>query len=556
MSEPVIATSTTTTREWGGPVLDVLRELLAGHERRGTVLTIFEKLVARNSELELQLTRMLGRRNPSEAVSIDQLRLFLEKIDAPDAPATGEEPSLPCSTEEAAANTLLRNASGIDERCARPSDEAPKPPPQPSVRTPFPEHLERVQEVIAVAEAERPCPLCGTMRECIGHDVTEEADLKPAEVFVRVKMREKLACSSCEGELVRAPGGGTVVSGGRYGPNLVAQVVIDKYSDGLPLHRQKERFARMGLPIPVSTLCDQVRWATDLFTPVWRAAQGEVLGAKVMHLDGTGLPVLVRDKQTHKKLGTGKRLGTLWGYLGGETAVYLYCTTGHKTGRAQEDIGPEDFLARRKGYTVADAATVFDASFRRDDLIECGCNMHARRYFVKALERSDERAVLPIGAFGKLYEIEEKVRALDDEERRVVREAESRPVHEALLHWCKVFDSDERPTSALGRAIHYLINNQVALMRFLGDGCVPIDNGPAERLHVRVALTRKNFLFAGSDAGGRRAAIAYTILGSCRIARVDPREYLADVLPRLARGGISPSAATQLLPAFWRDQRR
>lgn len=553
-----LPTSTTTTEEWRGPVLDVVRRLLEDRGQSRELLAIFSKLVARNSELELRLGELLARQHKGEGVSTAQLLLFLQQQQSGGDANGSSEPGtslVPCSPAAEDANQQLRHVCGVDEWCRAPSpQETSSSPPQPSLRKPFPEQLERVPDVIPVSAGERVCPLCGQARECIGHDLTEIADLKPAEIFVRVEMREKLQCKPCEGEIVRAPVGDRVVSGGRFGSTLVAQLLIDKYDDGLPLHRQKQRFERMGLPVAVSTLADQVTWVTELLAVLWRAAGRQARGALVLHVDGTGLPVLTRDEKTHKKVGTGKKLGTLWGYVGGETALYLYCSSGHKQGRQPGDIGPEDFLAHRTGYTVADAAGVFDASFKRPELIECGCNMHARRYFFKALDGGDQRASLPIAAFKKLYDIEERVRDVDDEARRVVRQQESRPVYESLLHWCQVYEAEERPTSPLGRAVRYLRNHRVAMMRFLDDGCIPIDNGAVERLHIRAALTRKAFLFAGSDEGGRRAAIAYTILGSCRLAGVHPLEYLADVLPKLVRG-VSPSEAAALLPAAWRDQR-
>lgn len=554
MSETATVTSTTTIEEWRGPVLEVVSKLLADHERSRELIAIFNKLIARNSELELQLMELLSRRNKGEGVSTDQLLLLLNAQQQPGADTNAEPASAPCSPQAEEANSQLRKASGIDERCNAERNEPPTPPPQPSVRNTFPDHLERVTQVIAVPQEQRPCPICGKERECIGHDVTEIADLKPPEVFVRVEMREKLLCKPCGGEMVRAPVGDRVVAGGRFGSTLVAQLLVDKYDDGLPLHRQKERFERMGLPVAVSTLADQVTWVTDVLQPLWHAARREVLVAIVLHVDGTGLPVLQRDKRTHKKIGTGKKLGTLWGYVGDETALYIYCSTGHKQGQAEHDIGPEDFLAERAGFTVADAAAVFDASFKRDDLIECNCNMHARRYFFKALDGGDHRAALPIAAFKKLYEVEAKSRDFDADKRLALRQEESRPVYDSLLHWCEVYKTEERPSSPLGKAVGYLINHHVALKRFLDDGRIPIDNGVVERLHVRAALTRKNFLFAGSDAGGRRAAIAYTILASCRLAGVNPLEYLADVLPKLT-SGVRPADAHQLLPAMWRHKR-
>jgi transposase len=274
-----------------------------------------------------------------------------------------------------------------------------------------------------------------------------------------------------------------------------------------------------------------------------------VLAAVVLHLDATGLAVLDKDKAG------GIRLGTLWGYVGDEdTALYLYASTGKKRGQREGELGPEDFLAMREGFVVADAAGIYDESFKRASLIECGCNMHSRRYFRKALDRGDARAALPLAAFKRLYDIEDEIRERDAEERRAVRQASSRPLHDELVAWCKAHQGHEPPSSPMGAAIRYLLNHQIALRRFLDDGRVPIDNGIVERLHVRTALTRKNFLFAGSDTGAERAAVAYTVLGCCELAEVNPVEYLADVLPRLARR-LRICDMPTLLPARWKAAR-
>lgn len=409
--------------------------------------------------------------------------------------------------------------------------------------------MPRVDNPIPVPDAERACPKCGGERKCIGHDVTEVIDLIPAQVVVRRDRREKIACEKCEGELARAPQGDKVVTGGRLGSTLVAELLVDNYWDGLPLHRQKHRFERMGLTIPVSTLADQVTWATDLLRPIWRGAIATVLLSAVMHLDGTSLPVLDREAAG------GKRLGALWGYVGDETtALYLYASTAKKKAQRPGELGPEDVLKLRRGYTVADASNLFDASFRREDLIECGCNMHARRYFVKALDRGDTRATLPIAAYKKLYEIEEEIRDRGDEEKLIERQARSKPVFDELVAWCTAHQPHELPSSPMGAAIRYLTNHEVALRRFMEDGVIPFDNGIVERLHVRAALTRKNFLFAGSDAGGERAAIAYTVLGCCQLLGVNPVEYLRDVLPRLARK-VRLADVPDLMPARWQALR-
>jgi len=519
--------------------MEVLRKLLVegGTEESvaEAVLQLLAKLVARNSELEQRLAKAATLTRKNEGLSAEQLLLMRDELtESKDA-------------ELAKANAGLRRVSDVEKWLE--TAETEEPPAQPPARKPAPAELRRTENVLAVPEAERPCPKCGQMRECIGHDVTEVVDLIPAEVVVRLDKREKLACRACEGEVVRAPAGDKVVAGGKLGSGLVAQVVVDKYWDGLPLHRQKERFARLGFPVAVSTLADQVTWATDLLRPLWRSVISHVLGATVMHLDGTSLSVLDRDAPT------GIKLGSLWGYVGvtGEVrmALYLYASTGKKTGQRPGELGPEDMLSLRQGYAVADASSLFDKSFKRPELIACRCNMHSRSYFLKALDAGDPRAALPLAAFKTLYQVEDEVRNLGDDERLAARLARSKPVYDELAAWCRTHRPHEPPSSALGKAIQYLLNHEAALKRFLEDGAIPVDNGVVERLHVRAALTRKNYLFAGSDAGAERAAIAYTLLGCCELAGVDPVRYLAGVLPLLSRKVMLKNIPA-LLPAPWK----
>jgi hypothetical protein len=347
----------------------------------------------------------------------------------------------------------------------------------------------------------------------------------------------------------RAPLGDKVVAGGIYGSRLVADLVVGKYRDGLPLNRQGQILERLGLKMPNSSMADQIRWATELLNPVWKRLTDDVLGSKVMHVDATGLPV--RDKNRPEGITT----GALWGYVGDDSAVYLYTSTGKKLGQREGEIGPEEFLARRTGYTVADAANLFDKSFRRPGLIEIACNMHARRYFVKALDAEDARAAIPVAAFAALYDVENAVQSADPLSRYAERQKRSKPVYDELVSWCETYQAGEPPSSLLGRAIGYLLNHNVALMRFLDDGVLPIDNGVVERLHRRPAITRRNFLFAGSHAGAERAAIAYSILASCELAEVNPIEYLADILPRLARGVVIARDIPTMTPTAWKRAR-
>lgn len=525
-----------------GTVLEVLGELLA-EGRTGEVMALVVKLVARNSKLEKLLADAKAKVHRNEGISTAQLVLLLGGLAAESNPTLAE------------VDAKLRASSGLDEKQKKDAASVePKKKREVPVRRPIPAGLRRVENVIAVPAAQRPCPVCGGERVCIGHDVSEVIDLIPAEVIVRLDRREKLACAPCDGQWVRAPLGDKVVPGGRMGTTLVAQELVDKYYDGLPLSRQVERFERLGLEVAISTLADQVMWGTDLLRPLWHAARVQVLRAIVMHLDGTSLAVL------DKEVAAGIRLGTLWGYVGADvrdgetlhTALYLYCSTAKKNGQVEGELGPEEVLNLRTGLTVADASGLFDESFKRKDLIECGCNMHSRRRFTSALDAGDTRAALPLAAFKKLYDLETELTGATIEGRRLARQTHSKPVYDDLLAWVVAHRPYEPPTSGMGKAIGYLYNHQVALRRFLEDGVIPIDNGVVERLHVRTALTRKNFLFAGSDAGAERAAIAYTLLGCCKLTKVDPVEYLADVLPRLAARRIRLCDMPALLPATWK----
>jgi len=527
-------------------VLKVLGELLA-EGRTDEVMALVAKLVSRNSELELLLASSKSSGKKNEGVSTAQLVLLLGGL-AAESNATLAE-----------VDAKLRASSGIDEKQRQDELTAagPKKKRLAPARRPIPPGLRRVVNLIPVPAAQRPCPRCGAERECIGHDISSVIDLVPAEVILRLDMREKLGCRPCEGELVRAPLGDKVVAGGKMGTTLVAQVLVDKYYDGLPLSRQVERFERLGLEVAISTLADQVRWATEALQPLWRAAMAQVLRASIMHLDGTSLPVL--DKDTAK----GIRLGSLWGYVGTDfrgaekehTALYLYNSTGKKNGQREGELGPEDVLNLRTGYVVADASSLFDASFKRKELIECGCNMHSRRRLTEALDAGDTRAALPLAAYKTLYDIEEEFKNATVEERRLARQARSKPLFADLLAWVLAHRPYEPPATGMGQALGYLYNHRVALARFLEDGVIPIDNGAVERLHVRAALTRKNFLFAGSDAGAERAAVAFTLLGCCKLVDVNPVEYLADVLPRLATRRIRLCDMPALLPAAWKAAR-
>lgn len=517
-----------------GSVLEVVRDLLGNHASTPAVLEVVAKLVSRNEQLEKLIARSRASHGGNERVAKEQLDLFIDKL-------RKESESI-----LATANAALEKAATENGGREQPA----RPPKQPPVRKAAPPGLRRVENPITVPANDRACPVCGAERTCITHETTEVVDFKPAEVFVRRDTREILACGVCEAEFVRAPMGDKVVKGGAYGSGLVAKLVVDKYADGMPLYRQGEELERLGLSMPSSSMSDQITWATDLLRPIWRLLLTSVLGAVVMHVDGTSLPVLDRD---HPK---GIATGALWGYVGDtSSAAYIYTSTAKKDGQRPGEVGPAAILAMRTGPVVADASNLFDESFKRIGIVEVGCNMHARRYFVKALDANDARAAVPVAAFRALYDVEDSIRDAEPEGRRNERQRRSKPVYDELVRWCSTYQATEPPSSLLGRAIQYLLNHQEPLTRFIDDGRLPIDNGIVERLHRRPAVGRRNYLFAGSHAAGERAAIAYSVLGTCRLLDINPMEYLADVLPCLARGPMTDAERRALVPAAWKAAR-
>jgi transposase len=530
-----------------GTVLEVLPVLLA-EGRTDEVLEAVRTLVARNETLERQLAAMMRRSTKSnEGVSKDQLRLFLDQLQAQAKSEESHE-----ERPEVDARLLARADAAAERAREKTLSEGNKPKRKP-LKKPLPPELPRTENIIDLPEDQWPCPTCGAERAICGHEVSEVLEFVPAKLYVRRDKRVKRACRNCEGEVACAPRGEKIVAGGQLGCSLVAQVLYDKYEQGVPLNRQRKTFERMGVKLSSSTLCDQVKWAAELLTPIWLEAIDQVLDAEVMHIDGTGVNVLDRDHPN------GKRLGTLWATVGADAsgprvAAYYYASTKKAKGQRPRERGPTDILALRAGITVADADTLFTAQMRRDDVIDCGCNMHARRYFVKALDGGDERAALVLGAFKGLYQVEEDARCLSADERLALRQEQSSPIYDDIVAWCRHHERDTPPKSPLGRAIGYLLRHEEALRRFETDGSIPIDNAAAEHAFVPVALTRKNYLFFGHDNGGDRAAIVYTVLRCCRLAGIDPVAYLTDTLAVLS-GKVRRAETADLMPSSWAASR-
>lgn len=388
-------------------------------------------------------------------------------------------------------------------------------------RKPLPRHLPRTRTVIEPSEAARTCPRCTTAKTCIGSDVTEELDYTPAVLRVHEIVRPKYACPHCEDGVVQAPVPARAIDQGRPGPGLLAHVVTSKYADHLPLHRLEGIFGRGGLRVSRRTLCDWVAAVADLVEPIVTVLHATVKTSPVVYSDDT--PITVQDRH-HPG---GSRRAYIWVYGGAQGDVVYDYTPG----RSRE--GPERMLEGYRGYLQADAYKGYDALFVDGTIIEVACWAHARRYIKDAVATALEPATTLLALIRRLYEVERAAHDDDPETRRVRRQEQSRPVLDLLETERNRLSETCLPKSPLAEGLGYMRRQWTALTRYVQDGRLSIDNNAAERALRRVAVGRKNWLFAGSDAGGRRAAILYSLIGTCHLVGVEPFAYLRDVLARL-----------------------
>lgn len=437
-----------------------------------------------------------------------------------------------------------------------PGDE-PDPPPPPHVDEAEDEEFETItytrkkrgatriskdlpREVVRldIAEENRKCPCCGDPMEQIGEESSERLDYTPAVVKVIETVRPKYACKKHEeaGVLTAEPPTHPIKKG-MATAGLLSHVLVSKYKDHLPLYRQSRIFARHGAEIPESTLCDWVRQAADMLQPVVAAMRTSVLDSEVVQTDDT--PVLVIDRQ-HQQ---GRRRGFLWAYVGDRAEVVFDFTSGRSR------AGPMAFLDGYCGILQADAYAGYDQVFVSGDVDEAGCMAHARRKFVEAEAADPINVGHVIAAMRKLYRVERqaKEQGLDADGRRDLRQRESKPVMDAMGPWIRELHRSVLPKSPLGKATGYAVRQWDALNRFVDDGRIEIDNNRVERQMRTVAVGRKNWLFAGSDAGGTRAAIIYSLTCTCGLLGIEPWAYLKDALQRLAEG----ESAGELTPRLW-----
>jgi transposase len=513
---------------------DALRALiLAQHEQllstadqllstESTLTATQEQLQSRDREIEhlqlllAKLHRMqFGRKSEKLTRQIEQLELRLEELESKrsEPEANSPEPAPVTASSTAAA--------------AKPSRRA------------LPGHLPR--QTRRHEPKETACPQCqGELRK-LGEDVSEVLEYVPASFVVIRHVRTKLSCTKCDC-IVQAEAPSRPIARGVAGPGLLAHVLVSKYCDHLPLYRQSEMYARQDVELERSTLADWVGGSAHLLQPLVEALRRYVMAASKLHADDTPVPVLAP--------GQGKtKTGRLWTYVrddrpAGDTAspAVWFAYSPDRKGEH-----PAQHLETFRGTLQADAYAGFNQLYENGRIQQASCWAHVRRKFYD-LEQAHASPVAreALQRIGALYGIEETIRGKPPDERRAVRQAQAQPLLDSLRQWFEATLSKLSRKSETTAAIRYALSRWDALTRYIGDGHIEIDNNAAERSLRGVALGRKNYLFAGSDVGGERAAAIYSLIGSAKLSGLDPEAYLREVLTRIADHPIN--RIDELLP--------
>ena len=408
-------------------------------------------------------------------------------------------------------------------------------------RRPLPQFLPRQRVEHVVDGLELGCPGCGTQREKISEVISEQLEYIPASLFVVEHVQITYACQPCQEHVITADKPPQPIEKGIPGPGLLAHIIAAKYARHLPLYRQEEELARYGVLIRRSTLAGWMAGAAGCLVPLYELMKRWVLASDVLGTDDT--PVKVLDPELDHT-----RTGRFWTYVGDDRhpcAVYDY-TPNHKRD------GPEKFLKNYAGVLTADAFSGYDAIYYGSNgkIIESACSAHARRKFYETREASPEAAHQALAFFGRLYAVEHDAQALSAEARQALRQEKSAPILSDLHVWLKETLPKLRPKTPIVGAIKYCLRNWDALCCFTTDGNIPIDNNRTERTLRAQAIGRKNWMFLGSDNGGRTAAVLYSFVASAKRQHLDSEAYLADVLRRLP-AITNPLALRDLLPERW-----
>jgi transposase len=489
--------------------------------------------------LKLQIEKLkreiYGPRSERSARLLDQMELQLEELEA-----TATEDEL--AAEQAAAKTT--NVATFSRKRGS--------------RKPFPEHLPRERVIVPGPTA---CACCGGARlSKLGEDITETLEVIPRQWKVIQHVREKFTCRDCE-RISQTPAPFHVIARGWAGPSLLAMLVFEKFGQHQPLNRQAERYAKEGVPLSLSTLADQVGACGSVLAPIFQRIETHVFAAERLHGDDTTVPVLARGKADIARSWVYVRDDRPFGGPAPPAAVFYYS-------RDRGGAHPQAHLAEYAGILQADAyggyGKLYEANRRPGPITQAACWSHARRkFFVLAdLAANAQRkaqgkaaafvspvALAAVRRIDALFDIEREINGKPAADRLAVRQQLSAPLVEELESWMRQERAKFSRHNDVAQAMDYMLNRWQAFTQFLHDGRICLTNNAAERGLRGFALGRKAWLFAGSDRGGQRAAMMYSLIITAKMNNIDPQAWLADVLARIANHPVR--SLNELLPWNW-----
>ena len=523
--------------------IDALKALLL--KERAEVAAAHAKLSDSDAviaHLKLQIAKLKreqhGQSSERSSRLIDQLELQLEEVEA-----TASEDDL--LAEMAAAKTT-QVAAFTRKKPARKS---------------FPEHLPRER---ILQPTPTSCPCCGGAKlSKLGEDITETLEVIPRSWKVIQHVREKVSCRDCE-TISQAPAPFHVIPRGWAGPSLLAMILFEKYGQHQPLNRQAERYAREGVELSLSTLADQVGHCAVALAPLVERLRAYVMSAERLHGDDTTVPVLARGKTDTARSWVYVRDDRPFGGTGPPAAMFYYS-------RDRTGSHVHEHLEGWSGILQADAYSGYNKLYAADrqpaPILEAACWSHGRRKFfvladieaaAQARAKGEKPAIVSplaleaVRRIDALFDIERTINGKSPEERLAVRREHSAPLVADLHAWMREHRAGLSGKNDVAKAMDYMLKRWAAFARFLEDGRICLTNNAAERALRGIALGRKSWLFAGSDRGGQRAAVMYSLIVTAKMNDIDPQAWLADVLARIA--DHPASKLDQLLPWNWRSQ--
>jgi transposase len=506
----------------------------------GDISADIERISSLNSRYAALL---FGRR--SERLTQEELGQLALAFGATEEQAQSEAVQIPIPSPDASLSDEA--PSDDDDTESKPRKKRPNHPG----RTRLAADLRREVSTTKVNEDERACMHCHAPMSVIGYQKHERIEYVPAQIVVHEEHREKLVCKGCRGDATTAPRGQAPAVIGRGGASILAHLIESKCDDCQPIHRQADQFARLGWDVPSNTLLGYWKHGTELLQPVAQATESAVLGAYVVGIDDTRLDFLDECNRGRKKR------GHLWCFANkGGMVSYAFTPSWDAQevapwiSAAAHFVQVDDY----KGYACEVQTPEGNKVPLVDECKRLGCGMHIRRRYHAAFKAGDLRAALPISYFKRLYKIEEQIRGLPPDARLSIRNERSQPILQEFDAWLKKHEGRFRPTEMLAEASAYHRQQLPYFKRCFTDGRFEIDNGDCERGIRRVAMGRRNWLFAGASTGGPRLATGYTLVQSCRRLGLPTRDYLVDVITKV-EGGWPVRRVSELVPERWGIER-